>query len=81
MHLMQDNDLNRLVNALDRVVEWAGQSGEPEQQLHDHLGVAALRLRCLSQRLGRAVDESPYLNFVRRICATEEAAAPLAAGA
>jgi hypothetical protein len=78
---MQDPDLNRLVQAMDRAVEWAAASGQQEIELNEQIEIAILRLRCLSQRLGRQAEGSPYLNFIRRICAQPEAAPALAAGA
>ncbi len=65
---MHDSHLQRLVTALDSVVEWAADGGDHRPDLHHHLEVATLRLKCLSQRLGRPAAESPYLAFVRRLC-------------
>jgi hypothetical protein len=61
---MNDLVLSRLVRALDAAVE----SGAPAaDELHGDLDVAALRLRCLRQRLGDGLaEESPYLSFLRR---------------
>lgn len=79
---MQDPTLNRLVQALDCAVEWAAQSGQEQLELNDQLEVAALRLRCLTQRLGRqAAEASPYLEFIRRISSQPAPVPALAAGA
>ena len=60
---MNDLVLNRLVRALDA----AAESDAPAAELHGDLEVAALRLRCLRQRLGAELaEESPYLSFLRR---------------
>jgi len=70
---MHDPDLKQLVSALDRVVDWAASNDHGgAEALHSHLEVAALRLRCLNQRLGIQAAESPYLAFVRRLCAERE---------
>ncbi len=65
---MHDPDLNRLVAALDSVVEWAANN-DASSELADSLDQARLRLRCLSRRLGRPVEQSPYLSFMQRLCA------------
>lgn len=77
---MHDPDLQRLVSALDRAVEWAAGSQQPA--LHSDVEIARLRLQCLSRRLGGSVAASPYLAFVERLCARDaRGPAALAAGA
>ncbi len=65
---MHAPDLNRLVTALDSVVEWAA-SHDASNELADSLEQARLRLQCLSRRLGRPIEQSPYLAFMQRLCA------------
>jgi hypothetical protein len=62
---MQDPSLKKLVRALDTALEIQDESDQ-STALHGDLEVAALRLRCLSARLGQVADESPYLAFLRR---------------
>ena len=79
---MHDPDLNRLVAALDSVVEWAS-SHDAGSELSEPIERARLRLQCLSRRLGRPVEQSPYLAFVQRLCAQTvgQPSAAVAAGA
>jgi hypothetical protein len=59
---MDDAIFNRLVRALDTAI-----TSEGDAALQGDLEHAALRLRCLTQRLGEAsVSESPYLSYLRR---------------
>jgi hypothetical protein len=63
---MHDDILHRLVRTLDGAVDDAQRLGCSHELAQD-LEVAALRLRCLEQRLGRsAAGESAYLAFLRR---------------
>ena len=68
--VMQDPQLNRLVAALDSVVEWAAASDVPAGLPAD-VEVARLRLQCLSRRLGASVAASPYLAYAERIVAQD----------
>ncbi|MBA3687130.1 MAG: hypothetical protein H0W72_18065 [Planctomycetes bacterium] len=77
---MHDPDLNRLVTALDSVVEWAA-TNDAGNQLSDSLEQARLRLHCLSRRLGRPIEQSPYLSFIQRLCAQSAGSAPVAIAA
>jgi len=61
---MKDEHLSRLVRALDAAVE--SSPGDDSGKLHGGLEQAALRLRCLTNRLGSVAVESPYLAFLRR---------------
>lgn len=66
---MNDDHLSHLVRALDAAVESspADAIGIAERSaLCASLDHAALRLRCLTSRLGSVADESPYLAFLRR---------------
>lgn len=63
---MNDVALSRLVTALDTAVESSPHMDGGSDHLHADLELAALRLRCLSRRLGAIADESPYLAFLRR---------------
>jgi hypothetical protein len=63
---MNDAALSRLVTALDTAVESTSRMDGGPESLHADLELAALRLRCLSRRLGAVADESPYLAFLRR---------------
>jgi hypothetical protein len=61
---MKDEHLSQLVRALDAAVE--SSPGDDSGNLHGGLEQAALRLRCLTNRLGHVAVESPYLAFLRR---------------
>jgi hypothetical protein len=69
---MNDDHLSHLVRALDAAVEsspagGSGTSGISERAaLCASIDHAALRLRCLTSRLGSVAEESPYLAFLRR---------------
>ncbi len=71
---MHDPALHRLVTALDGLIE-----AQPDD-IHCDLDVAALRLQCLSRRLGILAEDSPYLAFIRRVL-DDQRHAPLAASA
>lgn len=74
---MDDAIFNRLVRALDAAI-----TSEGDAALQGDLEHAALRLRCLSQRLGEAsVSESPYLSYLRRTTRRPAVAAGMAASA
>jgi hypothetical protein len=74
---MDDAIFNRLVRALDTAI-----TSEGDAALEGDLEHAALRLRCLTQRLGEAgVSESPYLSYLRRTTRRPAAAARMAASA
>lgn len=73
---MNDDHLSHLVRALDAAVESSpgGVSGNNGQAaLCASLDHAALRLRCLTSRLGPVAEESPYLAFLRRTTRAAEA--------
>ena len=73
---MNDDHLSHLVRALDAAVESspAGVNGiEERAALCASLDHAALRLRCLSTRLGAVAEESPYLAFLRRTTRAHQA--------
>lgn len=73
---MNDDHLSHLVRALDAAVESspAGASGMSERAaLCASIDHAALRLRCLTSRLGTVAEESPYLAFLRRTTRAAEA--------
>ncbi len=57
-----EHPLSRLLSALDLAIERG-----PQGDLHPHSDTAALRLRCLSHRLGVQAKDSPYLRHVRRL--------------
>lgn len=59
---MKDATLCSLVRSLDALVEDGHQAIE-----HD-VERAALRLACLTRRLGPVAEDSPYLRFLRRCC-------------
>lgn len=65
---MIDDHLSHLVRALDAAVESSpGAIGLTERSaLCASIDHAALRLRCLTSRLGPVAEESPYLAFLRR---------------
>lgn len=66
---MIDDHLSHLVRALDAAVESspAEAIGLAERSaLCASIDHAALRLRCLTSRLGPVAEESPYLAFLRR---------------
>jgi hypothetical protein len=64
---MNDDHLSHLVRALDAAVESSPSLGAPQRiALCASLDHAALRLRCLTSRLGPMAEESPYLAFLRR---------------
>ncbi len=74
---MDDAIFNRLVRALDAAI-----TSEGDAALQGDLEHAALRLRCLTQRLGEAgASESPYLSYLRRTTRRPVAAAGMAASA
>lgn len=64
-----DHPLSRLLTALDLAIERG-----PHSDLHPHPDTAALRLRCLSHRLGVRAKDSPYLRHVRRLLDDQRAA-------
>ena len=82
---MNDAALSRLVTALDTAVESTSRMDGGPERLHADLELAALRLRCLSRRLGVIADESPYLAFLRRtaghVPGAEQASLRMAASA
>ena len=61
---MKDDSLSRLVRALDTAM--APSAADNGEILNHDIEQAALRLQCLSQRLGSVAAESPYLSFLRR---------------
>ena len=65
---MNDDRINHLVRALDAAVE-SSPSSDAQQRiaLCASLDHAALRLRCLTSRLGSMAEESSYLAFLRRM--------------
>ncbi|MBA3697267.1 MAG: hypothetical protein H0W78_00165 [Planctomycetes bacterium] len=63
---MNDDHLSHLVRALDAAVESSPAGIAERTALCGSLDHAALRLRCLTARLGTVADESPYLAFLRR---------------
>jgi hypothetical protein len=63
---MNDDHLSHLVRALDAAVESSPADIGERSALCASLDNAALRLRCLTSRLGSVADESPYLAFLRR---------------
>ena len=63
---MNDDHLSLLVRALDAAVESSPAGVAERSALCASLDHAALRLRCLTTRLGPVVEESPYLAFLRR---------------
>lgn len=71
---MNDAVLSRLVASLDAVM-----ANDRGADLGADLEVAALRLRCLTQRLGAVAEESPYLAFLRRTI-ERASLAPVATG-
>ena len=62
---MNDDHLSHLVRALDAAVESSPVSIGERSALFASLDHAALRLRCLTSRLGPVAEESPYLAFLR----------------
>jgi hypothetical protein len=72
---MNDDHLSHLVRALDTAVE-SSPAGIAQGLLSSDLEYAALRLRCLTERLGPLAEESPYLAFLRRTTRAAEAAMP-----
>lgn len=63
---MYDDHLSHLVRALDAAVESSPADAAQRAALCASLDHAALRLRCLTSRLGPVAEESPYLAFLRR---------------
>ena len=65
---MNDDHISHLVRALDAAVE-SSPSPDAQQRiaLCASLDHAALRLRCLTSRLGSMAEESSYLAFLRRM--------------
>jgi hypothetical protein len=63
---MHDDHLSHLVRALDAAVESSPANVGERSALCASLDHAALRLRCLTSRLGPVAEESPYLAFLRR---------------
>jgi hypothetical protein len=63
---MHDDHLSHLVRALDAAVESSPAETIPRAALAASLDQAALRLRCLTARLGPVAEESPYLAYLRR---------------
>ncbi len=78
---MNDDHLSHLVRALDAAVESSPADITERAALSASLDHAALRLRCLTSRLGPIADESPYLAFLRRTTRTQFASPALAASA
>jgi hypothetical protein len=62
---VDDHSLDRLLTALDTAVERL--SGPELDQLHQDIGLAALRLEALRRHLGPRAEASPYVAFVRRL--------------
>lgn len=78
---MHDDHLSHLVRALDAAVESSPADATGRAALCASLDHAALRLRCLTSRLGPVAEESPYLAFLRRTTRAPLASHALAASA
>jgi hypothetical protein len=79
---MNDDHLSHLVRALDAAVESSPSLGAQQRiALCASLDHAALRLRCLTSRLGPMAEESPYLAFLRRTTRAPAATHAVAASA
>lgn len=78
---MHDDHLSHLVRALDAAVESSPADATERSALCASLDHAALRLRCLTSRLGPVAEESPYLAFLRRTTRAQFASHALAASA
>jgi hypothetical protein len=79
---MNDDHLSHLVRALDAAVESSPSLGAQQRiALCASLDHAALRLRCLTSRLGPMAEESPYLAFLRRTTHAPTATHSVAASA
>jgi len=79
---MHDPDLERLLQAMDAMVDCADRRQDGgELAVEAELERISMRLECIARRLGDAAQESAYLKFIRRSLASSRGEAALAASA